>query len=66
MAWEDRDTRGGRRGRGFRDGSTRGGAELTELGHKVLDQYRKMEAKTEKAIAGDLIAMRKLLPNGGE
>ncbi|HBC07258.1 MAG: winged helix-turn-helix domain-containing protein [Alphaproteobacteria bacterium] len=49
-----------------RGGSTRGGAELTELGHKILDQYRKMEAKTEKAIAGDLIAMRKLLPNGGE
>lgn len=46
-----------------RGGSSRGGAELTELGLKILDQYRKMEAKTEKAIAGDVAAMRKLLPN---
>lgn len=44
-----------------RGGSSRGGAELTDLGSKVLDQYRKMEAKTAKAIAGDLIAMRKLI-----
>ena len=44
-----------------RGGSSRGGAELTDLGSKVLEQYRKMEAKTVKAIAGDLTAMRKLI-----
>ncbi|PIW26327.1 MAG: ModE family transcriptional regulator [Rhodospirillales bacterium CG15_BIG_FIL_POST_REV_8_21_14_020_66_15] len=49
-----------------RGGSTRGGAELTDLGRKVLDQYRKMEAKTAKAIASDLIAMRKLVPRQAE
>lgn len=45
-----------------RGGNRRGGAELTDLGHKVLNQYRAMEAKTAKAIARDLAALRRLLP----
>ena len=49
-----------------RGGSRRGGAELTDLGQKVLGQYRAMEAKTEKAIAGDIAGMRKLLAETAE
>ena len=48
-----------------RGGRQRGGAELTDLGRKVLERYRTIEAKTQKAIAADLTALRKLLPPGG-
>ena len=44
-----------------RGGNARGGAALTDLGKTVLDEYRKMEAKTTKAIASDLARMRELL-----
>ncbi|MEQ8192991.1 MAG: winged helix-turn-helix domain-containing protein [Rhodospirillales bacterium] len=45
-----------------RGGNQRGGAELTELGRKVLSLYRKMETRTEKAIEKDVAALQKLLP----
>ena len=44
-----------------RGGAARGGAELTETGHAVLALYRRMESRTEAAIAPDLEAMRALL-----
>jgi len=46
-----------------RGGNRRGGAELTELGRKVLNQYRAMEAKTAKAITKEMSALRRLLPS---
>lgn len=44
-----------------RGGAEKGGAALTPLGLEVLDRYRRMEAETERAIAGDLAALRSLL-----
>ena len=44
-----------------RGGNSRGGAELTELGRHVLRLYRKMEKRTDSAIAKDLDALRLLL-----
>lgn len=38
-----------------------GGAELTALGREVLTRFRNMEKKTEKAIAADLAALRKIV-----
>lgn len=38
-----------------------GGAELTALGREVLMRFRNMEKKTEKAIAADLAALRKVI-----
>jgi molybdate transport system regulatory protein len=35
-------------------GNSRGGAQLTSTGRKVLESYRRMEKKTRTAIAGDL------------
>jgi len=48
-----------------RGGSKRGGAELTPLGRDVLTLYRQMEQRTQDAIAEDIAAMRRLLPDGG-
>jgi molybdate transport system regulatory protein len=35
-------------------GNSRGGAQLTVTGRKVLESYRRMEKKTRAAIAGDV------------
>jgi molybdate transport system regulatory protein len=43
---------GGRRG---------GGTHLTALGHELVRRYRSLEAKAQKATAGDLAALAKLL-----
>jgi len=43
---------GGRRG---------GGAALTPLGRQVLDRYRRMEAKAQKTLAGEIRSFRRLL-----
>jgi molybdate transport system regulatory protein len=53
-----------------RGGQARGGATLTPDGERVLDCYRRMEALTGKAIAGELTELRSLLrdtpdPNSG-
>jgi molybdate transport system regulatory protein len=44
-----------------RGGRARGGATLTPDGERVLDCYRRMEALTGKAIAGELTKLRSLL-----
>jgi molybdate transport system regulatory protein len=44
-----------------RGGRARGGATLTPAGERVLDCYRRMEALTGKAIAGELTKLRRLL-----
>jgi molybdate transport system regulatory protein len=41
-------------------GNTRGGAQLTATGCKVLECYRRMEVKTRKAIARELAALASL------
>jgi len=43
-----------------RGGSGRGGAALTPTGEAVLDSYRRMQAATEQAIAGDLDRLRRV------
>lgn len=49
---------GGRRG---------GGAALTPLGREVLDRYRRMEAKAQKTLAGEMRSFRRLLrPDPGK
>ncbi|MBB3998941.1 winged helix-turn-helix domain-containing protein [Aureimonas pseudogalii] len=40
-----------------RGGRGHGGASLTELGHEVLERYRRMQALSDAAIAGDLAAL---------
>lgn len=47
-----------------RGGRARGGAQLTPLGRKILDLYRKMETETQSVIRKDVAAMRRLLPPG--
>jgi molybdate transport system regulatory protein len=44
-----------------RGGQSRGGARLTPTGELVLDCYRRMEALTEKAIAGEMKRLRQVL-----
>jgi len=44
-----------------RGGSAGGGAELTELGTKVLALYRKMETRAAQAVDNDMQALRRLL-----
>lgn len=45
-----------------RTGGRGGGrAALTEFGREVLDRYRRMEARTEEAVADDLAALRRRL-----
>ncbi|HTM79137.1 MAG TPA: LysR family transcriptional regulator [Devosia sp.] len=44
-----------------RGGSGQGGAHLTEAGQAVLTHYRTMQEHTRAAIAGEVIALRKLL-----
>lgn len=44
-----------------RGGSGKGGAQLTPTGSQVLALYRKMETRTEKAIAPSLGILRSLL-----
>lgn len=41
-----------------------GGARLTPLGDKVLDGYRRMQAKTAKAITRDLSALQAEVARG--
>ncbi len=43
-------------------GKAHGGARLTAEGEKVLSLYRRMEAQAGDAVAGDLAALRELLP----
>ena len=44
-----------------RGGNSRGGAQLTALGERVLATYRRMESASRKAIAKDLGVLRRLL-----
>jgi molybdate transport system regulatory protein len=44
-----------------RGGSAKGGAVLTATGQEVLERYRRMEALTTQAIAGEMTALRRLL-----
>lgn len=41
-----------------------GGAALTELGHALVDRYAGLEARLNAAAAGELSALRRLLPRG--
>lgn len=43
-----------------RGGAEQGGARLTEPGRSVLQHYRAMQDKTRAAIAGDVLALRRL------
>src|SRR5690606_41363763 len=43
-----------------RGGAGQGGAQLTALGHAVLERYRALERKTQDAIAEDLAALQAL------
>ena len=45
-----------------RGGSAQGGAQLTARGRKVLELYRRMEEKAERAIARDWEQMKRELP----
>lgn len=40
-------------------GAKGGGARLTQLGAEVLERYRRMEAKAERAIAGEVAQLRR-------
>jgi molybdate transport system regulatory protein len=40
-------------------GAKGGGASLTQLGAEVLERYRRMEAKAERAIAGEVAQLRR-------
>jgi molybdate transport system regulatory protein len=40
-------------------GAKGGGASLTQLGAEVLERYRRMEAKAEHAIAGEVAQLRR-------
>jgi molybdate transport system regulatory protein len=42
-------------------GQAGGGARLTPLGAEVLEAYRRMQARTARAIAGDLAALKRRL-----
>ncbi len=42
-------------------GKAFGGAALSETGERVLNLYRRMEERTDKAIKTDLAALRRLL-----
>ena len=44
-----------------RGGKVRGGATLTAHGEKVLAGYRRMEALTDKAVAGEMAKLRDML-----
>jgi molybdate transport system regulatory protein len=44
-----------------RGGRARGGATLTPAGERVLECYRRMEALTGEAIAGEMAELRRLL-----
>ena len=44
-----------------RGGRAKGGAVLTAAGHEVLERYRRMEQLTAAAIAGEMLALRRLL-----
>ncbi len=41
-----------------RGGKTRGGTVLTELGHEVLDAYRRMEARATEAADAEIALLR--------
>ena len=42
-------------------GKSGGGARLTPLGQEVLARYRRMQAKTDRAIAADLTALKRAM-----
>src|SRR5215475_3615443 len=47
-------------------GTQGGGAVLTRLGREIIVRFRRMEAATKKAIAGDLAALKaRTRPRGG-
>jgi molybdate transport system regulatory protein len=43
-----------------------GGAVLTRLGREIIVRFRRMEAATKKAIAGDLAVLRSRTQPGGQ
>lgn len=45
----------------IKGGKRGGGARLTELGEDILNRYRKMEALSAQAIAGELKSLKKKL-----
>jgi molybdate transport system regulatory protein len=47
-----------------RGGARFGGAQLTDLGKKVLDLYRRLEAKSAKSAAREITALEALLGRG--
>ena len=49
-----------------RGGSGQGGAQLTDEGQAVLAHYRIMQDRTRAAIAGEVIALRKLIDMSGQ
>ena len=44
-----------------RGGHARGGATLTDSGEQVLGSYRRMQAKSEAAVAPEMAKLRRLL-----
>jgi molybdate transport system regulatory protein len=42
-------------------GKSGGGAHLTALGDEVLDRFRRMQASSALAIAGDLAALKRVM-----
>ena len=44
-----------------RGGHARGGAALTASGEKVLESYRRMQARSEEAVATEMAELRRLL-----
>jgi molybdate transport system regulatory protein len=65
-AWSLIETMNGHFGQALvhtsKGGRSHGGAELTETGRQVLTLYRRMEAKAREVTAGDVAALRRLLP----
>lgn len=46
---------------GFKGGVQGGGTSLTDLGREVLERFRQMQLRAEKAVGKDLEAFRELL-----
>lgn len=46
---------------GFKGGAQGGGASLTDLGREVLERFRQMQLRAEKAVSKDLEAFKDLL-----
>lgn len=48
-----------------RGGARGGGASLTETGQRVLDTWRRLEARAQEAGAEEIAALRSMLRDGG-